>query len=166
EVVKESERQLESRVTERTQELETVNQKLRESKQLLEDQANHDILTGLANRKLLKDRLAGAKARARRSGERFALVVVDLNKFKLINDTYGHAAGDDVLIAMANSLRLVPRETDTIARIGGDEFVLLIEGVRGMGDLDRLKRNLSKLGDGAVTLACGTEVHVGLSVGV
>jgi diguanylate cyclase (GGDEF)-like protein len=166
EVVKESERQLESRVTERTQELETVNQKLRESKQLLEDQANHDILTGLANRKLLKDRLAGAKARARRSGERFALVVVDLKKFKLINDTYGHAAGDDVLIAMANSLRMVPRESDTIARIGGDEFVLLIEGVRSIEGLDRLKDKLSRLGDGAVTLACGTEIRVGLSIGV
>ncbi len=166
EMGRENERQLESRVAERTQELETVNRKLWESKQLLEDQANHDILTGLANRKLLQDRLAGAKARSRRSGESFALVVVDLNKFKQINDTYGHTAGDEVLIAVARSLQVVPRETDTVARIGGDEFVLLIEGIRNRGDLDRLKAELSGLGDAPIALPCGNEIRMGLSIGV
>ena len=166
EMGKENERQLESRVAERTRELETVNQKLWESKQLLEDQANHDILTGLANRKLLQDRLVGAQARARRSQESFALVVVDLNKFKEINDTYGHAAGDEVLVAVARNLQVVPRETDTVARIGGDEFVLLVEGIGKRGDLDRLTVELSGLGDAPIVLSCGTKLRVGLSIGV
>lgn len=166
EVVKESERYLESRVTERTQELETLNQQLRKSQQLLEEQANHDILTGLANRKLLQDRLTGAKARARRSGKSFALVVVDLNKFKQINDTFGHIAGDEVLVVVGNRLNEVPRESDTIARIGGDEFVLLLEGIGDAEDLDRLKTKLSRLSDVPITLPCGTEVRVGLSIGV
>ncbi len=166
ELVKENERYLESRVTERTQELETVNQQLRKSQQLLEEQANHDILTGLANRKLLQDRLAGAKARAKRSGDSFALVVVDLNKFKEINDTFGHVAGDEVLVVVGNRLNEVPRESDTVARIGGDEFVLLLEEIRDAHDLDRLKAKLSQVADVPIALPCGTEVRVGLSIGV
>ena len=166
EMVQENERQLESRVAERTRELQAANRKLRESSRLLEKQANHDDLTGLANRKLLQDRLSGAKARARRSGEGFALIVVDLNKFKQINDTHGHAAGDEVLVAVANSLMAVPRETDTVARIGGDEFVLLLEGVRCREDLSRPLERLAAVGTQWVSLPNGTELKVGLSIGV
>ncbi|WP_372994767.1 7TM diverse intracellular signaling domain-containing protein [Marinobacter sp.] len=166
EVVKENERQLESRVAERTRELEAVNLQLRESQHLLEKQANHDTLTGLANRKLLQDRIMGAKARARRSGESFALVVVDLNKFKQINDTFGHVAGDEVLIAIGNRLGAVPRGSDTVARIGGDEFVLLLEGIHGQDDLDRIETHLARIGDSPIPLSCGTDVRVGLSIGI
>jgi len=124
------------------------------------------VLTGLANRKLLQDRLTGAEARARRSGESFALVVVDLNKFKEINDTLGHAAGDEVLISVSNKLKALPRSSDTVARIGGDEFVLLLEGVQKGKGMDRLIANLSRIGDMPVILENGGEVRVGLSIGV
>ncbi|MHA7923938.1 MAG: 7TM diverse intracellular signaling domain-containing protein [Marinobacter sp.] len=166
ELVKENERYLESRVAERTQELETVNHQLRESQRLLEEQANHDSLTGLANRKLLQDRIIGAKARASRSRESFALVVLDLNKFKPINDTFGHIAGDEVLIAVGDRLSDLPRESDTVARIGGDEFVLLLEGISTSKDLDRLKLRLSEIADIPVALSCGTTLRVGLSFGL
>ncbi|MFC0703886.1 7TM diverse intracellular signaling domain-containing protein [Marinobacter persicus] len=167
EVVRENERQLESRVAERTRELEAANLKLRESSLLLEEQANHDSLTGLANRKLLHERLARARARARtrRSGASFALMVVDLNKFKQINDSFGHAAGDAVLIAVAKRLEALSRETDTVARIGGDEFVLLLEDVWAREDLGPLKRRLSELAEESIRLPDGRHIQVGLSLG-
>jgi len=153
-------------LADRTRELETTNRQLWQNQQVLERQANHDVLTGLANRKLLQDRLTGAEARARRSGESFALVVVDLNKFKEINDTLGHAAGDEVLISVSNKLKALPRSSDTVARIGGDEFVLLLEGVQKGKGMDRLIANLSRIGDMPVILENGGEVRVGLSIGV
>ncbi|MGM0430549.1 MAG: 7TM diverse intracellular signaling domain-containing protein [Pseudomonadota bacterium] len=153
-------------LADRTRELEMTNRKLWENQQLLEKQANHDVLTGLANRKLLQDRLAGAQAQARRSGESFALVMVDLNKFKAINDTLGHSAGDDVLISVSNKLKALPRSSDTVARIGGDEFVLLLEGAQKGESLERLIANLSRIGDMPVILDNGAEVRVGLSIGV
>lgn len=153
-------------LADRTRELEMTNRQLWKNQQVLERQANHDVLTGLANRKLLQDRLASAEARARRSGESFALVVVDLNKFKEINDTLGHTAGDDVLISVSNKLKALPRSSDTVARIGGDEFVLLLEGVQKGEGLDRLIANLSRIGDMPVILENGVEVRVGLSIGV
>ncbi|WP_372971525.1 7TM diverse intracellular signaling domain-containing protein [Marinobacter sp.] len=153
-------------LADRTRELETTNRQLWENQQILEKQANHDVLTGLANRKLLQDRLAGAGARARRSGASFALVVVDLDRFKEINDTLGHSAGDDVLVSVSNKLKALPRSSDTVARIGGDEFVLLLEGVQKGQGLSRLIANLSRIGDMPVILENGTEVRVGLSIGV
>lgn len=153
-------------LADRTRELEMANRQLWANQQVLEKQANHDVLTGLANRKLLQDRLAGAEARARRSGESFALVVVDLDKFKEINDTLGHTAGDDVLVSVGNKLKALPRSSDTVARIGGDEFVLLLEGVQKGEGLERLIANLSRIGDMPVILENGVEVRVGLSIGV
>ncbi|KPP96908.1 diguanylate cyclase [Marinobacter sp. HL-58] len=153
-------------LADRTRELETTNRQLWANQQVLERQANHDALTGLANRKLLQDRLTGAKARARRSGESFALVVVDLDKFKEINDTHGHSAGDEVLVSVSNKLKALTRSSDTVARIGGDEFVLLLEGLKKGGDLSRLKNNLSLIGDMPIVLEDGPEVRVGLSIGV
>ncbi len=92
--------------------------------------AQHDALTGLANRVLLRDRLLQAITSARRSGEQFAVLFLDLDRFKNINDSLGHAAGDEVLKRVAHRLRRCVRESDTLARMGGDEFVLVMRDVK------------------------------------
>lgn len=94
----------------------------------IEQQANYDTLTGLANRSLLNDRLQQAILNASGHGSRLAVVFVDLDRFKYINDSLGHHVGDELLRAMAERLRASVRDTDTVARLGGDEFVLLING--------------------------------------
>jgi diguanylate cyclase (GGDEF)-like protein len=90
--------------------------------------ASHDSLTGLHNRRFFLDRLEHALAHARRSGTELALLYIDLDNFKTINDELGHAAGDHVLRSLAQRLKHVVREADTVARIGGDEFIVLTEG--------------------------------------
>ncbi|MNQ15515.1 Cyclic di-GMP phosphodiesterase Gmr [compost metagenome] len=95
----------------------------------LEKMARHDPLTGLANRLLLEEFLTRALARARRNATRVALVFIDLNGFKQINDSYGHAVGDQVLVGTAQRLQQTLRESDMVARLGGDEFVVVIEGL-------------------------------------
>ena len=95
--------------------------------ELLRQQALHDPLTGLPNRLLLHDRLQVAMAKARRSDCNVAVLFVDLDDFKVINDSYGHSAGDAMLVAVAERLRAVLRPGDTLARLGGDEFVVLCE---------------------------------------
>ncbi|TCS38445.1 PAS domain S-box-containing protein/diguanylate cyclase (GGDEF)-like protein [Paucimonas lemoignei] len=89
--------------------------------------AHHDPLTGLANRLLFKERLEHAIAQAHRSGKSLAVLFVDLDRFKVINDTSGHGAGDQVLLEFAQRLRHCLRDSDTVARTGGDEFLILIE---------------------------------------
>jgi diguanylate cyclase (GGDEF)-like protein/PAS domain S-box-containing protein len=91
--------------------------------------ARHDPLTGLPNRLLLEESLTQALARARRNATRVALVFIDLNGFKQINDSYGHAVGDQVLVGTAQRLQQSLRESDLVARLGGDEFVVVVEGL-------------------------------------
>lgn len=153
-------------LADRTRELEMTNRRLKEKQQLLQKQANHDPLTGLANRKHLQERLVEASARSGRTGESFALVVIDLDRFKEINDTHGHAAGDQVLVTVGSSLQTLTKASDTVARLGGDEFVLLLEGIQKDKDLERLKVDLSRIGNAPILLRTGAEVQVGLSIGV
>ncbi len=92
-------------------------------------QALHDRLTGLPNRALLMDRVDQAMAKARRHRTGLALLFIDLDNFKTVNDVHGHLAGDQLLKGVAAELGRQLRETDTLARLGGDEFVLLCEGL-------------------------------------
>ncbi|GAA3956690.1 sensor domain-containing diguanylate cyclase [Allohahella marinimesophila] len=103
---------------------------LRHAEEKLKFLAHHDPLTGLTNRSLFNDRLALALRAAPRQQHRLALLFLDVNDFKLINDTYGHAAGDRVLCTIARRLELCVRETDTVARLGGDEFVVLLTDIQ------------------------------------
>ena len=91
--------------------------------------AHHDMLTGLSNRVSLKDRLEHALALARRESSRVALLFIDLDRFKSINDTLGHHVGDELLIAVSQRLRQCVRESDLVARLGGDEFVVMLPGL-------------------------------------
>lgn len=95
----------------------------------LEHLAQYDQLTGLPNRELLQDRLRTALARARREHEELCLLYIDMDKFKQVNDSLGHAAGDRLLQMVAQRLKECVRESDTVARIGGDEFVILFERI-------------------------------------
>ncbi|WP_304638905.1 diguanylate cyclase domain-containing protein [Pseudomonas sp.] len=165
EALRESERQLESRVNERTLALAQANEQLRESKRQLEQQANHDALTGLANRKLLNERLAWAQAQSRRHGTRFGVLMADMDKFKAINDSLGHKAGDEVLVEVARRLRSAVRETDTVARIGGDEFFLVIESVSQRNDLESVRAKLIDDIARPILLTSGHTVTVGISIG-
>lgn len=96
----------------------------------LQYMAQYDVLTSLPNRGLLHDRLKTALARARREQGRLSLLYLDLDKFKQVNDTFGHTAGDRLLQEVANRLKQCVRKADTVARIGGDEFVVLLESIQ------------------------------------
>ena len=95
----------------------------------LRDKANHDPLTGLANRRLLDDRLVHALERAARQQTQIAVIMIDLDRFKEVNDTLGHVAGDDLLREVAQRIKSLVRSADTVARVGGDEFVVLMEDI-------------------------------------
>jgi diguanylate cyclase (GGDEF)-like protein/PAS domain S-box-containing protein len=96
------------------------------SEQHIRHIAHHDALTGLPNRMLLQDRLAQAVAYANRGGRRMWVLLIDLDRFKFVNDTLGHKAGDQLLVTIAARLRAAVRETDTVARLSGDEFVAIL----------------------------------------
>ena len=137
-----SETDLERRVIARTGELETLNARLRENERQLQALAHTDPLTGLANRLLLDARLEQSMQHARRSHGQIALLMVDLDHFKAINDSRGHAIGDEVLRATADRLRAAVREVDTVARVGGDEFVVVLTALGGAADVERLAEKL------------------------
>ena len=128
------------------------------------DLAHHDALTGLPNRRLLDDRIAQAFAAARRSRERVALMLLDLDRFKPINDTYGHEAGDAVLKAVAARLKGCVRESDTVARVGGDEFVVMLP-MRAAQDAVRVAEKILAALAEPIRIA-GDEVQIGVSIGI
>lgn len=118
-------------------EVRLLYKKLEDSNQVLESLALHDELTGLPNRRLLMDRLSSAIAHARRNKRTMALMYLDLDGFKQINDTLGHAAGDTLLSMVATRLVSTVRQVDTVARLGGDEFVIALWELSHAGGVDK-----------------------------
>jgi diguanylate cyclase (GGDEF)-like protein len=123
--------ELESMVASRTRDLESANTQLRHL-------ATHDSLTGLPNRTLLDDRLSQAMALADRNKSSFAAMVLDLDRFKFINDSLGHRAGDALLCEVARRLSFCVRTCDTVARTGGDEFVLVLSSITGREEAEQV----------------------------
>ena len=106
--------------------------------------AHYDILTGLPNRVLLLDRLQQSKALSHRMNNQFALLFLDLDRFKIINDTLGHSVGDELLMLVAGRLKRTLRETDTVARIGGDEFIIILNNVHDRNEVSVLADKVLK----------------------
>lgn len=156
---------LEHRVSERTHELETANAELRKKEQQLQYLAQHDPLTGLANRTLLDDRIAQAMARSRRSGREIAILVADLDGFKAVNDVQGHVVGDLVLAMIAARFAECVRTTDTVARMGGDEFVIVVEDLHERADAERIAEKFIAAARKPADLASG-QVQIGISIGI
>jgi len=138
---------------------------LKDAERRLRQLATHDYLTGLPNRVLLYDRLEQAVARFQRHGQAVALLYLDLDRFKPVNDQLGHHVGDAVLAQIADRIHTVIRDTDTAARIGGDEFAVLIEGVDEPAQLRLVADRLI----GAIGMPMKIEDHqtaVGVSIGM
>jgi diguanylate cyclase (GGDEF)-like protein/PAS domain S-box-containing protein len=139
-----------------------------ERKQLharLQQMAQYDQLTQLPNRGLLRDRLKASLAQARAEGGRMALLYVDLDRFKDVNDTHGHTVGDMLLQAVANRLKGCVRETDTVARIGGDEFVVLLHSIHASEDADRVSEKILQVLAQPLRLD-GHNLNIQISIGV
>ena len=149
---------LEDLVTTRTRGLEAANQQLRHL-------ATHDALTGLPNRVLLEDRLQQAIAHADRDTRSFALLVCDLDRFKLINDSLGHRAGDELLQEVAQRLTALVRPSDTVARFGGDEFVLIGTSISDADDAAALAARVMDVLQAPVRIAA-IDIHTSPSIGI
>jgi diguanylate cyclase (GGDEF)-like protein len=149
---------LQSRIHSHAQRLEAANAKL-------QYQATHDALTDLPNRVLFMDRLGREIAHAERDGHLFAVLLLDLDRFKQINDSLGHGAGDQLLEEVARRLSGAVREVDTVARIGGDEFLLLIADTRDQSELAAVA---AKIGTalGEPFRAGSAELHTSASIGI
>jgi len=129
-------RVLEQQVAERTAALELRTAELQESERRLERMAYFDVLTGLPNRRMFSEHFERLLGRARREGIGFALLLIDLDRFKQINDSLGHAAGDALLVEAAARLRRIVREVDSVARLGGDEFAMLLSDAQQAAEIE------------------------------
>jgi len=157
--------ELEVRVQERTAELQAEIVERRQAEARIHHMAYHDALTGLPNRALLAERLDRALLAARRDGRKLALMFIDLDRFKTINDSLGHATGDHLLKEVAQRLCRVVRASDTVARLGGDEFVVLVPGVQEAAEC-------SLVGDKIIAVLAdpvqfeGRSLHISPSIGI
>jgi diguanylate cyclase (GGDEF)-like protein len=127
--------------------------------------ALHDDLTRLANRRLFKDRLTSAMERALRSGSAMALLQIDLDRFKEVNDTFGHHVGDLLLKTVARMIDARIRRSDTLARTGGDEFSLILEETNSREHADSVAQSLTEMLSEPIDLG-GRRIHIGASIGV
>lgn len=146
--------------------IEAHEASMQRENETLARQALHDSLTGLPNRAYFNQRLALAYEAARRDGTRLAVLVLDSNDFKAVNDVYGHAGGDRVLAETARRVRELVRETDVVARVGGDEFVVLLAPLRQVADAERIAVSIMEAMDEPVVLIDGTRIDTSVSVGL
>ncbi|MGO9592220.1 MAG: EAL domain-containing protein [Steroidobacteraceae bacterium] len=149
---------LERVVTARTEGLETANKQLRHL-------ATHDALTGLPNRVLMDDRISQCIALSDRQGQTFAVILLDLDRFKLVNDSLGHRVGDELLKEVAHRLKSVVRDIDTVARLGGDEFVLIITQSPERDAVQGVARRIIEVMQASVRIA-GVEIRTSPSIGI
>ena len=166
--------QLEETVEQRTRELSEANETLvdeinerRRIESNLKHIAHHDALTNLPNRLLLDARLNHAIERAKRSDRHVAVIFIDLDHFKNINDSLGHDVGDQLLISISQRLSNCVREGDTVSRLGGDEFIIIIEQVQDIGDLDVLLKKIMRVTSQTVSINdhdLSTSASIGISV--
>jgi diguanylate cyclase (GGDEF)-like protein len=138
---------------------------IRRSEERFRHLAEYDALTGLTSRTLLHDRLTSELELARRKQTPLALLMMDVDNFKHVNDSLGHAAGDEILCVTAKRIRAAVRETDTVARMGGDEFVVLLPGVRGKREAGKVAAQVVASVAAPVRFR-GQEVPVSVSVGI
>jgi diguanylate cyclase (GGDEF)-like protein len=165
ETLERKEKELDDRVHIRTRELQDLNLRLMESETHLRKMANHDYLTGLANRSLLEESLILAIERAKRNKSRIAVLLADLDGFKPVNDNHGHDVGDDLLRIIASRLKAAVRSSDTVARIGGDEFVLLLDTIKYPIDAVHMaEKVLAAIREPANVR--GSDIQVSASIGV
>lgn len=141
-----------------------LTHKLSEQKKAMEYMALHDTLTGLPNRNMLDDRLNTMLEAARRNNSSFTIVIMDLDGFKNVNDTYGHAVGDALLKKVASRLKACLRPNDTVCRLGGDEFILLLDDMQNDSSLNICKRISAEISK-PMTIQ-GTQIVIGSSMGV
>ncbi len=138
---------------------------MRETEVALQHLATHDALTDLPNRFLMMDRLTQLLARSKRSGSAFAVLYMDIDHFKEVNDERGHEVGDLLLRAVAGRLTKKVRQSDTVARIGGDEFVIVLETLHQVSDADVVGTNILRALAGAYTLQ-KRRVKITASIGI
>jgi diguanylate cyclase (GGDEF)-like protein len=155
---------LESRVAERTAELQEANRRKDEFLTQLHHRATHDALTGLANRSALHDSLSRLIAHAARSDERLAVLYLDLDRFKVVNDSLGHASGDQLLVCIADRLKACVRQSDVVARLGGDEFAIVLAGAAQVTSAASVAQNVLHAIEQPVTLGAH-EVFTSASIG-
>jgi len=143
--------------------MDITDRKLAE--QRIAHMAHHDALTGLPNRVLLRDRIQQAIAHAHRSGSQLAVLFIDLDRFKTINDSLGHQLGDRLLQSVASRILVCVREGDTVARVGGDEFVIVIPGLQSSSDASTVAAKILDVLASAFHLH-GNDLHVAASIGI
>lgn len=158
-------RELEHQIAEKTRNLWLALEDARGAHEAVLHMAHHDALTGLPNRTLLRQRLEQAIAKARCSAQHAALVFCDLDKFKQINDTLGHEAGDGLLREVAERLARAVRCDETVARLGGDEFVIVLSDLAQAGSAEAVVRTLIAALSEPMTIA-GQQFVVTVSVGL
>jgi len=139
---------------------------LRRSREQGKAKALQDALTGLPNRLLFNDRLETTISEAHRTGEMFAVLFVDLDRFKTINDSLGHSVGDQVLDAVSKRLRSSVRASDTVARYAGDEFTLILRHIVQRDDVMRVAEKIVRVMEVPLTLDDGSELHITASLGI